>query len=117
MIRTCFKCGAEFPKDGKCLLCPTCRAKGKGKKKSFWNPPTNAPLSFRELQIAALVHQDLENKEIAAKLGLTIGTVNQYMHHRIMPKLRDHYKLTVNSRVGVALFYERNHYSGRRAVA
>lgn len=58
-------------------------------------------LSPREKQIAALLLQEKGNKEIANELGLTPGTVRDYLHHLIG-------KLKVCSRVGVALWAIKN---------
>lgn len=44
-------------------------------------------LAPRELEIAALIADGLVNKEIADRLGLTVGTVKSYVH-RIITKTR-----------------------------
>ena len=54
------------------------------------------PLSDREREIVALLCQDLSDKSIADRLGLTAGTVKQYQKN-----IRR--KLGCASRVGVAL--------------
>jgi two-component system nitrate/nitrite response regulator NarP len=38
-------------------------------------------LSFRERQIVLLVREAKANKEIAAQLCLTEGTIKEYLHH------------------------------------
>ena len=44
-----------------------------------------ARLGPRELEITALIADGLANKQIAAQLGLTLGTVKNYVH-RILAK-------------------------------
>jgi two-component system, NarL family, nitrate/nitrite response regulator NarL len=53
-------------------------------------------LSKRELEVARLVAAGLRNKEIAASLGITEGTVKMYLH-----TLFD--KLEIGSRVELAM--------------
>jgi two-component system nitrate/nitrite response regulator NarP len=53
-------------------------------------------LSMRERQLVALVAQGLRNREIAARLGITEGTVKVYLH-----AIFD--KLGVNSRTELAI--------------
>lgn len=55
-------------------------------------------ISNREKQVAQLVAEDLTNKEIANKLGITQWTARNYVTSLID-------KLEVNSRVGVAIKY------------
>ncbi len=43
-------------------------------------------LTARELEIIALVRQAKSNRQIGQAIGLTTGTVNQYVH-RILQKL------------------------------
>jgi len=43
--------------------------------------PLLEPLSQRELEILALLAQDLSNKEIATRLFISIGTVKQHTHN------------------------------------
>jgi DNA-binding NarL/FixJ family response regulator len=61
-------------------------------------------LSPREIEVAALVHQGLSNKEVAARLYLGETTIKTHLH-RIFARLG------VASRVGVALWYERRKVS------
>lgn len=64
-------------------------------------------LSPREMEVAAGVHQDHGNKRIAADLGCAETTVKTHLV-RIMRKLG------VESRVGVALWYERQNRKEER---
>jgi DNA-binding CsgD family transcriptional regulator len=49
------------------------------------DPPFLARLTPREREVAALVGQGLRNKEIAARLHITLGTVKDHVH-RILAK-------------------------------
>jgi two-component system nitrate/nitrite response regulator NarP len=53
-------------------------------------------LSFRERQIVMLVREAKANKEIAAELCLTEGTIKEYLHHVFR-------KLGVKNRTELAL--------------
>ena len=53
-------------------------------------------LSFRERQIVDLVREAKANKEIAAELCLTEGTIKEYLHHIFR-------KLGVKNRTELAL--------------
>jgi DNA-binding NarL/FixJ family response regulator len=53
-------------------------------------------LSFRERQIVGLVREAKANKEIAAELCLTEGTIKEYLHHIFR-------KLGVRNRTELAL--------------
>jgi DNA-binding NarL/FixJ family response regulator len=53
-------------------------------------------LSFRERQIVLLVREAKANKEIAAQLCLTEGTIKEYLHHVFR-------KLGVKNRTELAL--------------
>src|ERR1044071_6279851 len=44
------------------------------------SPSDLARLTPREREIAALIADGLSNKEIAARIGLTVGTVKHYVH-------------------------------------
>lgn len=45
------------------------------------------PLTPRQIQLMDLVKLGLENKEIAAKLGIETETVSDQLCHRIYPRL------------------------------
>jgi len=79
-LRTCFRCGNEFPANDRERVCPVCR-KPRERKAS----PTRS-LSFRETQIVELVQQAKLNKEIAYELHLTEGTIKEYIN-RIFRKV------------------------------
>lgn len=53
-------------------------------------------MSFRERQIVMLVREAKANKEIAAELCLTEGTIKEYLHHVFR-------KLGVKNRTELAL--------------
>lgn len=57
--------------------------------------------SDRELQVAELVNRDYTNRHIATVLGVGITTVEKHVQNLIK-------KLGLSSRVGIALWYERN---------
>jgi DNA-binding NarL/FixJ family response regulator len=79
-LRSCFRCGREFRRDGGSRICQSCRMP---KSKSR---PLNPKLSFRENQVVQLVAQAKANKEIAHELHLTEGTIKEYLN-RIFRKL------------------------------
>ena len=58
--------------------------------------PASRELSFRERQIVMLVREAKANKEIAAELCLTEGTIKEYLHHVFR-------KLGVKNRTELAL--------------
>jgi DNA-binding CsgD family transcriptional regulator len=57
-------------------------------------------LTARETEVVSLIHRDLSNKEIARKLGISEETVTWHAHRAM-------HKLGVKSRVGMALWWER----------
>ena len=63
--------------------------------------PTTAPewpsLTRREREIAALIADGLSNKEIAGRLGLTLGTVKHYVH-QILEKTGAPGRVTIATR-------------------
>jgi len=63
-------------------------------------------LSQRESQLVALVAQGLKNKEIAASLGLSEGTVKVYL-------TRVFKKLDMNDRLDLALYGLKNFFAGQ----
>jgi len=52
-------------------------------------PPTLARLTRREREIAALMRQDLSNKEIATQLRIEVATVKNHVHN-VLDKLQVH---------------------------
>jgi DNA-binding NarL/FixJ family response regulator len=100
--RTCSRCGREFRTES-ARVCPDC--KGPALKK---HRPPSRELTSRQRQVALLVGQGLQNKEIGSRLHLTPGTVKQYMH-AVMTKLE------LPNRVAVALWV--HHESLRNKAA
>jgi len=88
--RTCARCGQAFDAVGREYTCTTCREARIDK--SF-----PRKLSFRESQIVALVREAKANKQIAFELGLTQGTVKEYLYHIFR-------KLGVSNRTELALW-------------
>jgi DNA-binding NarL/FixJ family response regulator len=80
-VRSCFRCGKDFRRDGGHRICPSCR-KPEPRQKSHLNPN----LSFREKQVVRLVSHAKLNKEIAHELHLAEGTIKEYLN-RIFRKL------------------------------
>lgn len=106
--RNCSKCLQDFPAFDLERLCPHCR-----KPKQTARKPAEPGhiLTPRELQVAKMVHRDLTDKEIAARLFLSSkGTIKGYIHDMKI-------KLGVRSRVGIALWVEANCKSTERNVA
>jgi DNA-binding NarL/FixJ family response regulator len=68
--KTCIRCVKVFDSTGE-LLCPGCQK----------------PLTPRERDMVRLVGEGLSNKEIADQLGLTVGTVKEYLFD-VFAKLR-----------------------------
>ena len=56
----------------------------------------------------ALIAQDMLNKEIAFRLGITEGTVKTYIH-QIKDKLTALYP-EIQTRTGIALFYAKHRH-------
>ncbi|HUB82463.1 MAG TPA: LuxR C-terminal-related transcriptional regulator [Bryobacteraceae bacterium] len=79
-LRTCYRCGQEFPANDRERVCAECRKPRERK------PGLNKSLSFRERQIVELVQQARLNKEIAYELHLTEGTIKEYIN-RIFRKI------------------------------
>lgn len=61
---------------------------------------SNQTLSPRALEIAALIADDLSDKEIANQLAIKVGTVRSITYTARL-------KLNVRGRVGLALWYDR----------
>jgi DNA-binding NarL/FixJ family response regulator len=95
--RNCIRCGKDFLRWEREVVCETCRkvpAKASELKQGD-------PLTRREKQIVALLHDARTNAEIASNLHLSDGTVKQMMH-RIFKKTG------ARNRVGLALMAERD---------
>ena len=82
--RNCFRCGFEFTSIVGRRICSTCRKPQPGSPTRVDLP--GRPLSFREIQTIKLASEGFPNKEIAAQLHLTEGTIKEYMN-RIFKKL------------------------------
>jgi len=80
-LRSCYRCGKEFPATDRERVCAVCR-----KPRERKACPTTRALGFRERQIVELVQQAKLNKEIAYELHLTEGTIKEYLN-RIFRKL------------------------------
>jgi two-component system, NarL family, nitrate/nitrite response regulator NarL len=92
MPKSCARCGRLFGALGREYTCPTCRQP----KNINDLESSSRQLSFRERQIVALVREAKANKEIAAVLCLTEGTIKEYIHHIFR-------KLGVRNRTELAL--------------
>jgi DNA-binding NarL/FixJ family response regulator len=90
--KSCARCGRLFGAMGREYTCPTCRRP----KASNDLQIVSRQLSFRERQIVNLVREAKANKEIAAELCLTEGTIKEYLHHIFR-------KLGVKNRTELAL--------------
>lgn len=90
--KSCARCGRLFGATGREYICPSCR-----QPKADSNLETvSRQLSFRERQIVDLVREAKANKEIAAELCLTEGTIKEYLHNIFR-------KLGVKNRTELAL--------------
>jgi len=95
-IKTCSQCGWPMPQ-GPATKCSACRApEVKVKSDQVGRPITN-----RERHVVKLVSEGCSNKEIAARLGLTEGTVKIYVSHIYI-------KLSIENRVQLALWWIRS---------
>ena len=92
IVKSCYRCGGEFSSAGR--VCPACRAPRVLTRRL---PPATRDLSFRERQIAQLVCQGKQNKEIAFELHLTEGTIKEYLN-------RIFRKLDIKNRTGLAVW-------------
>lgn len=79
-VKSCFRCGAEFPTTDKERVCWRCR------KPKTSRSAVKKQLTFRENQVVQLVAQGKANKEIAFTLILTEGTIKEYLN-RIFRKV------------------------------
>ena len=90
--KSCARCGRVFGALGREYICLSCR-----RPKSAEEMETGSrELSFRERQIVLLVREAKANKEIAAQLCLTEGTIKEYLLHVFR-------KLGVKNRTELAL--------------
>jgi DNA-binding NarL/FixJ family response regulator len=80
----CSLCGRDFDALDREYTCPT-------------EAKVVQRLSVRETQVADLIQQAKSNKEIAYELGLTTGTVKEYLFHIFR-------KLGVSNRTELALW-------------
>lgn len=90
--KSCARCGRIFGAMGREYTCPNCRRP----KASSDSEIGSRELSCRERQIVMLVREAKANKEIAAELCLTEGTIKEYLHHIFR-------KLGVKNRTELAL--------------
>jgi DNA-binding NarL/FixJ family response regulator len=90
--KSCARCGRIFGAMGREYTCPNCRRP----KTSNESEMGSRELSCRERQIVMLVREAKANKEIAAELCLTEGTIKEYLHHIFR-------KLGVKNRTELAL--------------
>jgi DNA-binding NarL/FixJ family response regulator len=81
----CYKCGGTFPRYNQERVCNQCRKPAADRRLG----QRGRDLSFREGQIVELIVLAKSNKEIAAALHLTEGTVKEYLN-RIFRKLDVH---------------------------
>ena len=72
-VRTCCRCGVEI--EASSIVCQNCR-----------KPRNSNGLSFRQKQICDFITQGMPNKEIAARLHLSEGTIKEYLN-RLFRKL------------------------------
>lgn len=101
--RSCYRCGREFRTSEHERICANCRTPAGTDK------PQSKELSFRERQIVALVAQGHANKEIAARLLLTEGTIKEYLN-------RIFRKTGVSNRTELAVTFIRGMIDGRKAT-
>ena len=92
-MRTCSRCGNEFHGDPRECVCAACL-------KPRHIPEYGDPLSPRDQQVSAAVADGLSNKVIAARLGLSEGTVKVYLSQVYV-------KLGLSNRTELALWYVR----------
>lgn len=92
--KTCSRCGQGFTAYGREYCCPSCKRRAP-------RSVAGAPLTPREWHVVRLVHRCLSNKEIAANLCLSEGTVKEYLV-RVFKKVR------VKNRTELALWASSN---------
>lgn len=96
--RTCYKCGAEFWTQN-ARLCKKCK---KPRVSQRPHARKGQALTAREDQIMKLITDAASNKEIAAQLYLTIGTVKEYVN-RLMVKT----SVEPRNRTALAIWYRK----------
>jgi DNA-binding NarL/FixJ family response regulator len=80
--KSCARCGRIFGAHSREYICQICRRpESAGEMETV-----SRELSFRERQVVMLVREAKANKEIAAELRLTEGTIKEYLH-RVFRKL------------------------------
>jgi DNA-binding NarL/FixJ family response regulator len=99
--KSCARCGRLFGAVGREYTCPSCRRP----KAPNDSEIASRELSFRERQIVLLVREAKANKEIAAELCLTEGTIKEYLHH-IFRKLGVKNRTELALRADTELVYE-----------
>lgn len=91
MTRTCFRCGEGFiTEKGRPYLCEKCKVLSQPIKRD------NKKVTPRERQLITCVSKGWSNKEIAARLHLSEGTIKGYMYRIFI-------KVGVKSRTELAL--------------
>ena len=78
-LKTCARCGAEFRAPGRQYACDSCRKPDRTSQEARARR-ADAPLSQRERQIVELIAESRSNKNIAYLLGLTEGTIKEYLN-------------------------------------
>lgn len=96
--RTCCRCGKDFMGIRNQKICHACRKPHAAPPQPL--PLRGRPLGPREKQVAALIAQGHANKEIAARLHLSEGTIKVYLFHIFR-------KLGVTNRVELAIWETR----------
>lgn len=103
-LKTCSQCGKEFlALSHKANRCPGCRRPQQSRKRYVPKGEPGLlgkPLNRRERVMADLIFEGTGNKEIAARLRLSEGTVKEYVS--IMSR-----KLGVNNRTQIAVWVAR----------
>ena len=90
---TCARCGAEFQGLHRQYVCSVCSKGAADKGRNF-----NRPLTPRERQVIERLAAGAANKEIAALLHLTEGTIKEYLYSSCR-------KVGVTSRLELALWW------------
>jgi DNA-binding NarL/FixJ family response regulator len=90
---TCARCGAEFQGVQRQYVCPACSKTADGRGRNY-----DRPLTPRERQVIERLAAGAANKEIAAVLHLTEGTIKEYLYSIFR-------KVGVTSRLELALWW------------